>query len=197
MPTRAEIRKAIRARRRALEPRQRHAAASALARQLAHTHLLRASRHVACYLASDGEIDLQPLMRRLWSMGKRCYLPVLSAGHDKRLWFAPYAPDTPLRENRYGIPEPATPARDWLDPRQLDLVLAPLVAFDARGHRLGMGGGYYDRSFAFLLQAHRCRGPRLIGVAYAFQQVAALDGEPWDVPLHAVATETGYLRFRG
>lgn len=195
MPTRADTRKILRAQRRALTSHQRHSAAIRLSQQLVHTHVFRASRHVACYLANDGEVDLQPVMQRLWSMGKHCYLPILSGGRDKRLWFAPYAPGVRLVENQYGIPEPAIPVHERVDPRQLDLVLTPLVAFDAQGRRLGMGGGYYDRSFSFLLQAHRSRGPRLIGVAYAFQQIEALDDAPWDVPLHAVVTDTGYLRF--
>ena len=73
--------------------------------------------------------------------------------------------------------------------RQLDVVIAPLVAFDESLNRLGMGGGYYDRTFAFRKRARVLRRPVLIGVAYSFQRVDRLQPENWDVPLDVVITE--------
>jgi len=189
--TRSALRKRLRAQRRALPPAQQHAAAEGLARLLGHSGLFRRSRHIAFYLANDGELDPMPLMRRAWAMGKVCYLPVIAP--DQRLWFAPYAHDDQLITNRYGIPEPAAPALTGA--RHLDLILAPLVGFDERGRRLGMGGGFYDRTLAFLRHRRAWRKPRLIGIAHDLQRVARLESAPWDVPMDAVATDSALYLF--
>ncbi|MEW5757682.1 MAG: 5-formyltetrahydrofolate cyclo-ligase [Pseudomonadota bacterium] len=196
MTTRADIRQKMRAQRRALDPKQRHQASSKLAQLISQQHWFRAGVHIACYLANDGEMDLAPLIERIAAMRKVVYLPVLSPGRDKRLWFAPYTPGDPLHPNQYGIPEPVVAPDQWLDPRQLDLVLMPLVAFDLAGNRLGMGGGYYDRSFEFLRRSMGLERPRLVGVAYEFQRLTALAAEPWDVPMHAVVTERACHTFK-
>jgi 5-formyltetrahydrofolate cyclo-ligase len=183
----------MRQQRRNLPARERERAAARLARQLLGSGPFRRARRIACFLSADGEIDTAPLIRAAWRLGKQVYLPVLVPYGPKRLWFRPYRQSTPLVPNRYGIPEPRGGRR--LDGRKLDLVLTPLVAFDDRGHRLGMGGGYYDRTFAHL---HRLRWqrPRLLGLAFAFQRMAALPAEPWDVPLWGVVTDRGLHRFQ-
>jgi 5-formyltetrahydrofolate cyclo-ligase len=122
---------------------------------------------------------------------KQLYLPVL---RGPRLWFMPFGSQTRLVSNRFGILEPDTPAGARCAPQALDIVLAPLVAFDDRGRRLGMGGGYYDRTFAYLLNRQHWRRPRLIGIAYDLQRVPALVARKWDVPLDGIATESG-VRF--
>lgn len=113
-------------------------------------------------------------------------MPVL---RKNRLLFAPWDDSSDWEENRYGIPEPLCRHRDLLTPRQLDVVVVPLVAFDDSLNRLGMGGGYYDRTFAFRKRAGALRRPLLIGVAYSFQRVDALQAQSWDVPLDVVITE--------
>lgn len=98
-----------------------------------------------------------------------------------------------LHPNRYGINEPKdTPS---IDTETLDIILTPLVAFDRQGHRLGMGGGYYDRTFSFLLNQADIPRPKLIGLAYACQEVPSLSPDPWDVPLHGVVTERKIVIF--
>nr|VFJ61477.1 MAG: 5-formyltetrahydrofolate cyclo-ligase [Candidatus Kentron sp. FM]VFJ73778.1 MAG: 5-formyltetrahydrofolate cyclo-ligase [Candidatus Kentron sp. FM]VFK18419.1 MAG: 5-formyltetrahydrofolate cyclo-ligase [Candidatus Kentron sp. FM] len=169
------------------------ACARRLATNLADSPLFRRSRRIACFFPQDGEIDLARLFPRLFSMGKDAYLPVL---HGKKLWFLPFDANTPLTRNKYGIPEPKLAPHLRCAPQGLDLVLAPLVAFDPAGHRLGMGGGYYDRTFAYLLHRRVFTKPVLIGVAYGFQQVAALPANPWDVPLDGVVTEQGWCHIR-
>jgi len=197
MTSRTELRQQIRQQRRALSATQRQHHAKAMANQLVHSHIFRSARNIACYLANDGEMDLQPVIRRLEAMNKQCYLPLLSEGKEKRMWFAPYNLGDPLKHNRYGIPEPDCSAHAWLAPQQLDLVLMPLVAFDPEGNRLGMGGGYYDRSFAFLNRLHGIKKPRLVGVAYQLQRCQALPYEPWDVPMSGIVTECGVQHFNG
>jgi len=171
--------------------------ARALARNVALTCLLGRHSRIAFYLANDGEIDPAPLMDRLHRAGKRCYLPVLDRHRDRALWFAPTTPGGPTIRNRFGIPEPQGHPRDRLRAAQLDVIILPLVAFDPRGNRLGMGGGFYDRSLGFLGHRHRWRRPLLLGLAYQFQQVDHLEARPWDVPLDGIVTETGLRWFDG
>lgn len=146
------------------------------------------ARRFAAYLSNDGEPDLGLLLYRAAAMGKRAYLPAL---HGNSLWFLPMTSDLPMVENRFGIPEPGCHPGDRLKPYALDLVLVPLVAFDAAGSRLGMGGGYYDRSFAYLKHRSRWQRPRLIGVAFEFQRAETIPLRPWDVRLDGISTECG------
>lgn len=175
-----------------LHPAERARLSRRVVRALASAPVFLRARRLAAYLPNGGEVDLRPLLELAWNGSRECYLPVV--GRD-RMRFLPYTVKTPLRRNRYGIPEPDLPARRQARPLAIDLVLVPLVAFDPRGNRLGMGGGYYDRTFAFL-HRRRWRRPVLVGAAFAFQRVPALDPNPWDVPLDAVATEEGLEWFR-
>ena len=183
---RRAIRREIRRRRRAQSASDRCAAARALSNRLAGSGWFINSRTIAVYLSNDGEIDLLPLVARAWAMGKRTYLPRLCG---PKLWFLPFHPQTVFAANRFSIPEPAEPARRRIHPLFLDLVLFPLVAFDRCGNRLGMGGGYYDRTFEAVRRRTAWRGPKRIGVAYELQKVDSLPVEDWDVPLDGIVTE--------
>jgi 5-formyltetrahydrofolate cyclo-ligase len=189
MTTRPQLRQAIRQQRQALTPAESDSCATRLARHITNSRLVHNSRLIAVYLAADGEIDPLPLMQRLWALGKKVYLPVLEPFSDNRLWFVKFEPGDHLVYNRYGIPEPERRHRRLIKPNALDLVFTPLVAFDLLGNRLGMGGGYYDRSFAFLNRRIHWRKPRLVGLAYDFQRLNAINHESWDIPLHAIATD--------
>jgi 5-formyltetrahydrofolate cyclo-ligase len=185
-----ELRQRLRAQRRALSDEDRRRAADALAARVTGLRLFRAAQRIACYVANDGEIDPRGILEHAAAMGKRCYLPVLSRLSWDRLWFAPLAPDVVFRNNRFGIPEPDVPPHRLVRAAQLDLVLMPLVGFDARGHRLGMGGGFYDRSLEFLRYRSRWRKPHLLGLAYDFQRVSGnLPTDSWDMPLTGIVTE--------
>ena len=185
---RADLRRRLRALRREVPPPARIGAADGLARQLLALPLRDGAR-VAGYWAADGEIPLHAWQLRLPGDTTYC-LPVLHG--DGRLRFAPWRPGEAVAPNRFGIPEPVVEPGELLDPEALDLVVVPLVGFDARCHRLGMGGGWYDRSFAF---RHRQPAPpRLVGAAFAFQQVEGeLPSEDWDVQLDAVCTDQSTL----
>jgi 5-formyltetrahydrofolate cyclo-ligase len=184
---RSSLRGPLRERRAAIGAAQRIAAASAIAERLLQWSVVRDARHVAGYWAIGGELPLHVLMSRLPDSARYC-LPVLQ--DDRTLRFAPWRVGDPVVPNRFGIPEPAQPC-DPLDPAALDAVLLPLVGFTRGGARLGMGGGWYDRSFAF--RRGTAAPPLLIGVAFACQQIDALDVQDWDVPLDALVTERELL----
>ena len=192
MPSRNQLRQAIRRQRRAITLREAGHCAEQLAQRISAARITANSRHIAAYLATDGEIDPMPLIQRLWQLGKRIYLPVLAPFAKNTLWFARFEQGERLVFNRYGIPEPER--RRLIKPCDLDLVFTPLVAFDRNGHRLGMGAGYYDRSFAFLGKRTRLYKPKLVGLAYEFQKQAALDVNSWDIPLDAIVTESAIYR---
>jgi 5-formyltetrahydrofolate cyclo-ligase len=193
--SRANLRAQIRAQRRALSERQREDYALQFASHFSKSRLFQNSQRIAFYMANDGELDPSELMAIAWSMGKECFLPVLTAPHDKSLLFAKYDPDEPLVYNQFGIPEPFVAARHRIKARTLDLIIMPLVAFDEQGNRIGMGGGYYDRTLAFLKARTQWHKPRLAGIGYGFQQVASIDNESWDVPLTYIATEKKLLKI--
>lgn len=184
-----ELRRALREQRRALDPHARQLAAQQLAVHLLEAPAFRASRRIGCYLANDGEIDTGAVIAHIRRQRKQCFLPVLSRLSHDRLWFAPAEPGVELVVNRYGIHEPRVPASALVRAQHLDLLLLPLVGFDRAGRRLGMGGGFYDRSLEFLRHRRVWRKPHVIGLAYDFQQVAALPGDAWDMPLDAVVTD--------
>lgn len=182
------LRRELRKRRRALPAAQRIAAADALGERLRALPFLPASGYAAGYWAMDGEIGLHNWQLRL-PAGLIYCLPVLRA--DNTLGFAPWRAGDPLVTNRFGIPEPDVDPASSLDPQAMALVLMPLVGFDDAGLRLGMGGGWYDRSFAFRQQ--RAAPPWLVGVGFQAQRVEALQAQPWDVPVDAVCTEAATL----
>ena len=184
VPDRALLRRELRQRRRDLPATTRIAAANALADRLLALPFLPSSGHVAGYWAMDGEIGLHAFQLRLPPTLTYC-LPLLHA--DESLRFAPWRAGAPLVTNRFGIPEPDIDPDDALPASEMALLVLPLVGFDAGGARLGMGGGWYDRSLAF--RHARAAPPWLVGAAFAVQQVDALPLEAWDVRLDAVCSE--------
>lgn len=182
--TRQQIRQQIRQRRRALTPEQQtQLALQAADRMMAYTPVLLAQT-VAVFLSFDGELDTRPLIDQLWRAGKRVYLPVLHPFSPGNLLFLHYHPSSDLVVNRLKIREPKLDVRDVLPLSQLDVLVTPLVAFDVAGQRLGMGGGFYDRT----LQNWRRHRLQPVGYAHDCQQVDALPTEQWDIPLPAVIT---------
>ncbi len=188
---RRELRGTLRQHRRAVPAPIRMAAAERLADRLLALPFAPGSGPVAGYWSSDGEIALHAWQLRLPADCTYC-LPVLGQGH--RLHFAPWRPGAALVHNRFGIPEPDVDAAALLEPEAMALVVMPLVGFDLGGRRLGMGGGWYDRNFAFRLRA--AAPPWLVGAAFDLQQVDRLDAADWDVPLDAVCTESALHDFR-
>ena len=187
---RTALRQRLRRERRATPAADRIAAADALARHLLALPFAPRKGTVAGYWAVDGEIGLHAWQLGLPAQVRYC-LPVLH--DDSLLRFAPWRPGDPLTSNRFGIPEPEVGPDALLAAADLDLVVLPLVGYDHDGYRLGMGGGWYDRSFAF---RHDVPAPPwLVGVGFALQRLDALARAPWDVRLDALCNERESLMF--
>jgi 5-formyltetrahydrofolate cyclo-ligase len=183
---RTRLRAGLRQRRLAAPPAERMAAAEAIANALLAHPRFPASGNVAGYWAMNGEVPLHVLQMRLSAAHTWC-LPCIQP--DQSLRFAPWRPGDPLVSNRFGIPEPDWAPSSQLEAGDMAVVLLPLLGYTRAGQRLGMGGGYYDRSLAFRQQAPA--PPWLVGAGYSFQQLDSLPEAPWDVRLDAVATEDG------
>jgi len=182
------LRDSLRQARREIPADQRIVAAEHLATRLLSLPFAPDSGYVAGYWAMDGEIALHAWQLRLPADVHYC-LPVLH--QDGCLRFARFSPGAALKTNRFGIPEPDVPISALLPADAMALVVLPLVGFDGDGNRLGMGGGWYDRSFAF--RQSRPAPPWLVGAGFALQQVAGgLTPQPWDVRLDALCCETGH-----
>ena len=144
---------------------------------------------IALYFPCGGEVDTSMIIDDALARNKQVYLPILHHIHGCELLFAPYDEKTEFRPNQFDILEPVVHSKQLIKPKSLDLVITPLLAFDENCARIGMGCGYYDRSFAFLNKPGQWQHPKLVGVAYEFQKIDDCMPSSWDVPLHMVVTE--------
>jgi 5-formyltetrahydrofolate cyclo-ligase len=181
------LRKELRERRAAIGASERIAAATSLVEHLEAIPEFITDANVAGYWAIAGELPLAAIIGGLRARGQVYHLPVIDA--QKRLVFAPWSPGMPIATNRFGIPEPSDKKHAHLAPDAMDVVLVPLLGFDRTGYRLGFGGGYYDRSFAFLRDIERPAKPVLVGIGYAAQEVDRIEPRDWDVKLDFIATD--------
>jgi len=181
---RQDIRNQIRHMRRSLTADQQQRAAEQVAEHAVNFVPIQQAQNIALFLSVDGELNTRPLIAKLWQQKKQVYLPVLHPFCPGQLLFVRYDANTQLQPNRLRIPEPPLTVSNLLPVSELDVVLMPLVAFDRHGHRLGMGGGFYDRT----LQNWRQQRLVAIGLAHECQQVDYLPVAEWDVPLSAMIT---------
>jgi len=191
--SRNRLREQLRQHRSALTQSEARTAALACARHLSSSSAFKTVRHVAGYVSVDRELDPQPLLQRALEAGKSVYLPRIK--ETNAMEFVAWRAGDPLRNNRFGIPEPSARDAAVFAAEALDLVLVPLLGFDMRGNRLGFGGGFYDRAFAF----RRLKGapPFLCGYAYDGQHCDELEVAEWDVALDAIVTPSGLHFFSG
>lgn len=180
------FRKKIRQLRRALPQHQQNQAAVQLIMQCQQLNEIIQGQHFALYLSNDGELNTQPFIEWCWQHNKFVYIPVLHPFSQGQLLFLHYHPGTELIANRYGILEPKLKKNDIIPAQDLDVIFTPLVAFDRRGHRLGMGGGYYDRTLEPWFKTHN--GAKPIGIAHDCQFIEELPIESWDIPLPKIVT---------
>ncbi|MGL4734883.1 MAG: 5-formyltetrahydrofolate cyclo-ligase [Enterovibrio sp.] len=156
---------------------------------------VQSSSHIALYMAQNGEIATHALIHDCWQQGKQVYLPVAHPFAAGELLFLRYTPDTPLQKSRWGMLQPKLDVRAVRPICQLELLVLPLVAFDAQGNRLGMGGGFYDRTLASLKNHSHLAQPHLLGVAHDCQLARHLPTERWDQPLPEILTPSKHWLF--
>ena len=189
------LRKTLRNRRQKLSPLEQQVHAEHACQHLINANLLDNVRRIAVFLSQDGELNTQVLIKKLWNMPNvETYLPVLETRPEWHMGFASYKPNSKLSLNKFNIPEPDVKLNEHFSGDQMDLVIVPLVGFDRTGNRMGMGGGYYDRTFEFKLQKPNTK-PLLVGWAHYCQQVEQIEREVWDVSLDAIVTEKGLLTW--
>ncbi|MFC5076500.1 putative 5-formyltetrahydrofolate cyclo-ligase [Vibrio thalassae] len=186
LSTRQQIRTLVRSRRQAISSNQQNMHANDLVVRVSQLSALNTAKKVALYLAKDGELDTLPTIHWLWTQDIETYLPVIHPFSKGQLLFLRYDQNTVLIRNRYQILEPKLSQCAICPVSQLDIIFTPLVAFDASGQRLGMGGGYYDRTLA--PWENTPVGPTAIGLAHDCQQIDALPTESWDIPLETIIT---------
>jgi 5-formyltetrahydrofolate cyclo-ligase len=191
---RQALRKAILAERSRLSPSEQQQSSQLICKKVMQSTPFLRSHRIALYFANRAEVDTSALIRAALSRGKTCFLPILHPIKSNQMLFGEYHEGDVLTKNAYGILEPnlaeVKPTPAW----SLDLVITPLVAFDKQGNRLGMGGGFYDRTFSFKIGRQKTK-PTLLGLAYTFQQCDCLPAAPWDVPLDLVVTEEEIYPF--
>ncbi|PKG39462.1 5-formyltetrahydrofolate cyclo-ligase [Psychromonas sp. Urea-02u-13] len=191
--SRHHIRKEIRSARRALSNEQQSTDAEKLLTHLIQLNKVQYAEKIAISLAFDGEIQTLPFIEWCWENNKQVYLPVIHPFNKGHLLFLHYTATTTMFINQYGIAEPKLNVQLICPVKELDLIFTPLVAFDKQGNRIGMGGGYYDRTFAPWFSQQT--GPYPIGLAHDCQQVIALPTESWDVPLPQIITPSMSYHF--
>lgn len=182
-----EIRKTIRSKRRALTAAQQQSASENLAALISYQSFFLRAKRIGIYLANDGEIDPSLLMGIALKANKACFLPIIHPLQSNRLYFGQYQDGDQLKTNRFGILEPQINATNIAPAWSLDLIFMPLVAFNRRGSRIGMGGGFYDRTLANY--ASQPRKPKLIGLAHGCQEVETISQQSWDIPLDQIITD--------
>jgi 5-formyltetrahydrofolate cyclo-ligase len=183
--TQASLRKQGIAARASMSADERNAASEIIAERVIQAPWFQRASYVACYLPAPTEVNTWTIISRAWRMKKRVFAPVLEK--NRRMQFCEVLPETDLVAKRYGLFEPA--GGEIVTARMLDLVLTPLVVFDDDGQRIGMGGGYFDTTFSFLKHRQTYLHPKLIGLAFACQQVDEIAPNPWDIRLCNVITE--------
>ena len=189
--TRDTLRSSLREKRHGLSTEQQMAASLALFNMLGNQAFFRVAQRIAFYQVADGEIDPRMLLDLALSEAKSCFLPVIQQDNPEFVSFAPYDANTELAPNKWGIAEP--PASEVISPTNFDVVFVPLVAFSKDCFRMGMGQGFYDRTFSFKI-FNRRSSPMLVGLAHECQLIDSFPVESWDVRLDAVATEKKIYR---
>jgi len=185
--TQKKQRQECRNKRKSLLSAHRKEATLAATNNLKKLFCFQKSKRVACYIANDGEISPHLIIS--------CYLPALDPLRIKKLRFLAYDRDSQLHNNHYGIAEPNTSIKNSLQPWALDLMIIPVVGFDRYGHRIGMGGGYYDRTFSYLRTRQHWRRPYIVGFAFDEQELVRIHTNKWDIPLNAIVTPSRVIQL--
>lgn len=181
-----QIRTSGRNARKALSDDERARASATIADIVTRAPWFQRCKNVACYIGTNYEVDTSAIIARAWRMKKRVFAPVLK--NNLIMEFRELNAESTLESDRMGIYAPIS--GDTISPRELDVVITPLVAFDSSRNRIGMGGGYFDRTFSFLRGREHLFHPKLIGVAFACQRVQQIVPNPWDIRLFSIVSDS-------
>lgn len=181
------LRRDFRLRRNNMTRQEQNSSAIKLLAKLKSCTWLNEAKKVALYMTNDGELDTQALITHYWQQDARIYLPVLHPFAHGHLLFLEYTEATPMRANHYGILEPQLDCSKICPAAQLDVLFTPLVAFDEDGNRLGMGGGFYDRTLLGLSNNSTTQ-TKIVGLAHEHQKTQDLPKQAWDIPLPYILT---------
>jgi len=184
-----QAREISKSRRNKLSDYKKKKASIAISKAIINLDDFNYASNVGCYMSSYGEVDTWPIVNEIWKRGKNLFLPKIRT--NSKMDFAKTTSNEKFLNNQYGIKEPIS--NNFTDSKFLDLVIVPLVAFDNKGNRIGMGGGYYDREFNYLKKEKKPSKPLLIGVAFDCQKFEKIQQDSWDVSLSNVFTESGCI----
>ena len=182
-----EIRNIIKEKRSQLSEKELHLISKAITERIRSFKFPKELTKIGIYYAVNNEVDVHPLCKILWQESKRVYLPIVE---KKKLLFGEYRDTSNLKNNRFKIPEPIVGIESQISAFELDLIFMPLVAFDPMGNRIGMGGGFYDRTLDNKQLDNDLKKPILVGVAYEFQKQNQIQPNSWDIPLDMIFTES-------
>ncbi|WP_082305748.1 MULTISPECIES: 5-formyltetrahydrofolate cyclo-ligase [unclassified Pseudoalteromonas] len=191
---RSEIRDLVRKKRNSLSLKEQKIAANSIKVNLSQLLNSYNNAKIALYLSNDGELKTSKLIDKLQQGNHEIYLPVIHPFTPGNLLFQKYEKNSPMKANRYGIFEPELNCSHVCPVNELDIIFTPLVAFDDSGNRLGMGGGFYDRTLA-RYYTEGWQKPLLIGIAHNCQKVESLPIESWDIPLKTIVTPEKIYRW--
>lgn len=189
MDSKTTLRQQKRSTRRSLTCEQQKQASLDLCQQLINRPEIKKSQAIASYISNDGEIDLAAFHQWCWKNGKSIYLPVLHPFSKGNLLFLKYEQNTIMHSNKYGIIEPKLSITLVRPINRLNIIIAPLVAFDEQANRLGMGGGYYDRTLMPIFTLPKANQPIILGVAHECQKTDIMDVQSWDIPMTKIITD--------
>ena len=184
--TQRDQRKSALRARRELAERARLNASRRICDSFLRSRFFYSARRIGCYISMPDEVDTSDILARAWLASKEIYCPVVVPGQSLR--FVAVTRESRLERSDFGLLEPVD--GDEILPLDLDVVVVPVVAFDETGRRIGMGGGYYDRTFRALANRREWLHPKLVGVAFDCQKVPKIKANPWDIGLHEVLTES-------
>ena len=162
-----KIRNIIKEKRSQLSEKELRLTSKAITERIRSFKFSKELTKIGIYYAVNNEVDVHPLCEILWQENKRVYLPIVE---KKKLLFGEYRNTSNLKNNRFKIPEPIVGLESQISAFELDLIFMPLVAFDPMGNRIGMGGGFYDRTLDNKQLDNDLKKPILVGVAYEFQK---------------------------
>lgn len=194
MQTPEQQRQAIRQKLNLIPPDEKQRLSERAVVQLINSGILDDCRTIALFFPVRHELEIHSLVEYCWKQGIQTFLPRLLPQPATDMIFQPYDKDTRLKPNRFAIPEPDLPIEQCIPACDLDIAITPLLGFGTRGQRLGMGGGFYDRAFAFKLEDNAIQRPQLWAIALDIQCLD-IETRPWDVPLQGVATQTRIYTF--